>query len=72
LRQLQFDQRERRIGPGAHLDQLLEPFGLADLSLRRKAAAGLVDDIGDQRRGDCERIVQPIAEHGGVLGKGDE
>jgi hypothetical protein len=64
LRQLQVDQRQRRVGPGPQLDQLLDPFGLAGVPLRGKAAAGLADHVRNQCRRYCKGIIQPFAECG--------
>ena len=67
LRQFQIDQRQRRIGPGARLDQPLDAGGLAALAGRRKAPAGLADDVGQEFGGDGIGIAEPVAEFGGVL-----
>src|SRR5712671_6681214 len=40
LRQLQIDQRQRRVGPCARANQPLDPRGLVGLSDRGKAPAG--------------------------------
>jgi hypothetical protein len=66
-RQLKFDQRQRRIGPGGRLDQPLDPRSLFDLSSGRKAAAGLFDHLGHEACRQRGRIPEPAAEIGLIL-----
>ena len=67
LRQFEIDQRQRRIGPCARLDQPLNARGLATPARRRKAPAGLADDVGQEISRHGMGIAKPIAEFGGVL-----
>ena len=52
LRQLEFEQRQHRIGPGAGFDQALDPY--------RKAARGFADDFRYETGGHGRRVVKAI------------
>src|ERR1700693_1541300 len=62
LRQLQFDQRKRGIGPGARLNQPLDPRGFLGAPNGRKTPASLADDFRHQLRGHGMRALEPVFE----------
>jgi hypothetical protein len=65
LRQLQIDQRERRIGPGLRLDQPRDAGDSGALIGGRQAPGGRADDIGEEFGGDIAGVAELVAEVGG-------
>jgi hypothetical protein len=62
LRQVEFKQRQRRIGPGAPRDQLLQASRPVHLDQRQSPRAGVGDHIGKQAHIGRSRALDAVRQ----------